>query len=256
MTRGRRFLVVGLCLFLASTSLDWAALEGLAAPEHGHAELESAHAPSASNLAHIGHMTVPSSWEGSEEGVAYSERNHHIAGWLVLLMGCAELSHALRLSSLSWARLLLPAAMTSTGLFLMVWSDHEAWPIGQLSFAETFWGHDHEILQHKAYGLLALFVGTVEVLRRIGKIGHAAWASPLPLMAIIGGLMLFGHSHGAHPSAAKIALHHAIMGTLALTAGSSKLWSSWASAVGASKWELVWAGLIVAIGVQLLMYSE
>ena len=39
--------------------------------------------------------------------------------------------------------------------------------------------------------------------------------------------MLFGHSHGFHPSAQKIAMHHAIMGTMALTAGSSKLFSTW-----------------------------
>ena len=36
----------------------------------------------------------------------------------------------------------------------------------------------------------------IELLRRLGRIGHPAWAAPLPLFAIIGGLMLFGHSHG------------------------------------------------------------
>ena len=32
-------------------------------------------------------------WEGSAKGIAYSERNHHVAGLLVLFMGVAELSH-------------------------------------------------------------------------------------------------------------------------------------------------------------------
>jgi putative copper resistance protein D len=89
--------------------------------------------------------------------------------------------------------------------------------------------------------------------------GHAAWTTPLPLMAIIGGLMLFGHSHGLHPSAQKIAIHHTIMGTMAITAGSSKLWSGWIASprkTGPSKWELLWAGLILLIGAQLLIYSE
>ncbi|NOT97316.1 MAG: hypothetical protein HOP00_13560 [Nitrospira sp.] len=71
--------------------------------------------------------------------------------------------------------------------------------------------------------------------------------------------MLFGHSHGAHPSAYKIAMDHALMGTLAVTAGSSKLFfervRSPSHTVG-SKWELLWAGLIVLIGIQLLIYSE
>ena len=207
---------------------------------------------------HQGHHAASSGWEGSAEGIAYSEQNHHIAGLLVLLMGLAELSHALRSSSFSWTRYLLPAAMTGTGVFLIVWSDHEAWPIGSLSFSQSFFGPDPEIVQHKLYGLLALAVGAIEFIRRLGSTGHAAWTTPLPLMAIIGGLMLFGHSHGYHPSAQKITLHHAVMGAMALTAGSSKLVGGWLgrSNHSASRWEILWAVLILVIGAQLLIYSE
>jgi len=198
-------------------------------------------------------------WEGSAIGIAYSERNHHVAGFMVLLMGIAELSHVLRLSSLRWARLLLPSILVVAGFLIIVWSDHEAWPIGSLTLTETFAGGDYEILQHKMYGILALGVGSVELFRRLGRIGHKAWASPLPLMAIVGGLMLFGHSHGFHPSAQKIAMHHAIMGTMAVTAGSTKLVSTWvmpAERSGSTNWEWVWVSLILLIGAQLLLYSE
>jgi hypothetical protein len=210
---------------------------------------------------HGGHHRAETAdaWEGSAKGIAYSERNHHIAGFMVIVMGLAELSHVLQLSFFQWARLLLPSALVFAGLFLMIWSDHEAWPIGSLSFVETFSGGDHEILQHKIYGLLALGVGGVELFRRLGRIEHKAWASPLPLMAIVGGLMLFGHSHGFHPSAEKIAMHHAIMGTMAVTAGSSKLVSSWVGSTEQStgaRWEWVWVCLILLIGAQLLVYSE
>jgi hypothetical protein len=202
---------------------------------------------------------VAEAWEGSVNGIAYSERNHHIAGLMVMLMGLAELSHVLRLSSLRSARLLLPSALIVAGLFIMVWSDHEAWPIGSLGFVDTFAGGDREILQHKIYGILALAVGSIELFRRLGRIGHKAWASPLPLMAIVGGLMLFGHSHGFHPSAQKIAMHHAIMGMMAVTAGSSKLVSNWvgpAERPGSTNWEWLWVCLIFLIGAQLLIYSE
>jgi len=249
----RRLLVTVLAVF----ALSFGAIEQPLA-QHGVTHQEPA-AGSGSSHEHQGHSTVATEgWEGSVAGIAYSERNHHIAGWLVILMGLAELSHALRLSSLGWARLLLPAAMTCTGFFVMVWSDHEAWPVGTLSFSETFFGHDAEIVQHKTYGILALLIGAVELGRRLGRMGHVAWATPLPLMAIIGGLMLFGHSHGNHPSAHKIAMHHAVMGTMAISAGSSKLWSGFAAraTAGLSKWELLWAGLILLIGVQLLLYSE
>jgi putative copper resistance protein D len=217
---------------------------------------ESPHA-----VGHNGHHndSMIETWEGSARGIAYSERNHHFAGLMVVLMGLAEISHAMRLPSLRWARLLLPSSMLFAGLFVMIWSDHDAWPIGPLSFAETFSGQDYEILQHKIYGILALGVGSVELVRRLGGVGHKAWSSPLPLMAIVGGLMLFGHSHGFHPSAHKIAVHHAIMGTMAVTAGSSKLFSTWlwpANTAASAKWEWLWAGLILLIGMQLLMYSE
>ena len=214
-----------------------------------------------SHGAHEGHdgEGLADAWEGSPEGIAYSERNHHIAGFMVVLMGLAELSHVLRLPSLRWARLLLPSALIAAGVFLFVWSDHDGWPIGSLSLVETWSGRDHEILQHKIYGILALGVGSVELFRRLGRMGKKAWASPLPLMAIVGGLMLFGHSHGVHPSAQKIAMHHAIMGMMAVTAGSSKLVSTWVGGpqrAGSTNWEWVWASLILLIGVQLLIYSE
>jgi len=106
---------------------------------------------------------------------------------------------------------------------------------------------------------LALAVGGVELFRRLGLIWHSVWATPLPLMAIIGGFMLFSHSHGVHPSAHKIAVHHNVMGAIAITAGSSKLFSGWnhpATGPERSKWEWLWAGLILVIGAQLLIYSE
>ena len=226
---------------------------------HDHDEqVASLAAPTVSHH-HADHDAASSGWEGSEEGIAYSERNHHIAGWFVILMGFAELSHALRLPSIAWGRFLLPAAMIFMGVFLMVWSDHEAWPIGPLGFSETFFGQDHEIVQHKIYGLLALTVGSIELFRRLGRMGHQAWATPLPLMAIVGGLMLFGHSHGVHPAAEKITLHHTIMGVLAITAGSSKLWAGFSkpqTSNKASRAEFLWVVLLLLIGGQLLVYSE
>jgi hypothetical protein len=120
-------------------------------------------------------------------------------------------------------------------------------------------GSDREIFQHKSYGILAFAVGTIEFLRRLGWFAHAAWTVPLPLFAIVGGLMLFGHAHGDHPAAYKIGLHHAIMDTMAITAGSSKLVSGWRRRQlirERSYWELIWATLVLVIGLQLLLYSE
>jgi hypothetical protein len=198
-------------------------------------------------------------WEGSARGIAYSEFNHHLAGVFLLLIGLSEVRQALGWPALVWTRFLLPCALTVGGVFLLIWSDHDSWPIGSLTFAQTFFGDDPEIVQHKTYGILACAVGTIEFLRRLGWFAHAAWTVPLPLFAIVGGLMLFSHSHGDHPGAYKIALHHAIMGTMAITAGSSKLLSGWRGRElmrERSYWELMWASLVLLIGLQLLFYTE
>lgn len=207
---------------------------------------------------HPGGGTTPS-WEGSVQGIAYSEFNHHLAGVFILLIGLSEVRQALGWPALVWTRFLLPGAFTVGGIFLLIWSDHDSWPIGSLTFGQTFFGGDSEILQHKVYGILAFGVGTIEFLRRLGWFAHAAWTVPLPLFAIVGGLMLFSHSHGDHPAAYKIALHHAVMGTMAITAGSSKLVSGWRAKqmiTERSYWELIWASLVLVIGLQLLFYSE
>lgn len=214
------------------------------------------------------HASSPSLWEGSAEGIAYSETNHHLAGILVLLIGISELRQALGRPVFPWTRLLLPFSLMTAGIFLLIWSDHEAWPIGSLSLRQSLWGPDPEILQHKVYGVLALAVGCIELLRRLGPMRHSTWAMPLPFFAIVGGLMLFAHSHGVHPAADKIQLHHAVMGLLAITAGSSKLVSGWkkplprsepsipAAGIPGAFLEVTWAVLILLIGLQLLFYSE
>jgi len=243
-------IIVLICVLLSAVPL-WA-------QHDAHGKVSPPEAPVAGQD-HHGAAGDPARWEGSVAGIAYSEFNHHLTGLLVLVIGLSELRQALAVRFWAWTRFFLPGALLASGFFLFVWSDHEAWPIGSLSFMQTFFGSDSEIFQHKSYALLSLMVGTIELLRRLRLMSHAAWVAPLPLFAIIGGLMLFGHSHGFHPAADKIALDHAIMGSMAVTAGSSKLLSDWfrsPSHGSAPRWEILWAGLILLIGMQLMIYAE
>lgn len=197
-------------------------------------------------------------WEGSPEGKAYSNFNHHLAGVFIILIGLSEIRYGVTAAVLAWTRLLLPVFMVSVGVFLLIWSDHEGWPFGS-TFVQAFFTGEWETIQHKWFGTLALVIGLIEWLRRAGQLMGRWWKFPLPAFAIIGGLSLFLHSHGENPLAHKIALHHAIMGIMAVTAGSSKFLSDWKGALvtgGASRWELAWAALVLLIGIQLLIYSE
>lgn len=206
-----------------------------------------------------------SGWDGSAEGKAYSEFNHRLAGAFILLIGLSELHGALGIAAWSWMRFLLPGAMLAAGTYLVVWSDHDAWPIGPQTFMDTFFGGDTRTLQHKIYALLLLVVGTLELFRRSGRLQERYWALPLPAFAVIGGSLLFLHSHSDHPSAHKIALHHLTMGVTALMAGTCLLVSEYSLATADAinsvapshaRWKGAWGILVLIIGVQLLVYAE
>ena len=199
-------------------------------------------------------------WEGSPDGVAYSEFNHHLAAACVVLIGLSELGAACALRSLAWTRFVLPVALLAVGAYLFGWSDHEAWPVGSLTIAQTFVGGDLEIVQHKLYAMLLLGMGTVEGLRWSGKITGPGWVLLLPMLAIFGGLLLFVHDHRHYPGGHAIMMHHLVMGTIAITAGSLRL-ATLAGFGGRSSavhwvWRFAWPGLILLLGVQLLLYTE
>jgi hypothetical protein len=237
----------------------------------GHGSVaDTTSAPHAHGAAGVGQ------WEGSPEGKAYSESNHHLAGFFVLLIGLSELRQSLVPLQLVWSRFLLPFAMLGAGLFLMIWSDHEAWPIGPRSLLETLSGNYGEMTQHKIFGVLLLGVGAVELIRRTGGLNEPLWKVPLPALALVGGLMLFMHAHGPHPAAHTIMINHTVMGALAITAGICKLLadrtgsqaaipayvgmptggSHMLSASIRGRWSLAWSSLILLIGLQLMAYSE
>ena len=220
----------------------------LSSGEHGHS-----------------HLAVPGQWEGSAEGIAYSEFNHALAGIGVIVVGLTEFHLAMGWTALSWVRWLLPASLAGSGVFLLIWSDHLAWPIGPWTLAETLSGKDPEMLQHKLFGILALSVGGVEWLKRLGKLEHWSWSALLPGFALVGGSMLFLHMHGPHPAGHQIQMHHNVMGTMALAGGLAWFVGEWlhgplrpssqeTSQKSISK--VIWAVLVTMIGIQLLFYSE
>ena len=230
-----------------------------------------------SDTGHVvpGHAEAPSNgpqWEGSAEGKAYSELSHQISALCVLLIGFGELRSSLGGRGRDRVMYLLPGALMAAGVWLLIWSDHDAWPVGHMSFGDTFVRATGEIAQHKQYGLLALSVGAIELARRREVLQAPFWLFPLPLFAIVGGLMLFSHDHGAHPATKHIAIHHALMGTAAVAAGIAKALAGWkavrqrgrragvglegAGIRNISWWDLTWSLLVLVIAVQLLLYRE
>jgi hypothetical protein len=148
--------------------------------------------------------------------------------------------------------------MLGAGLYLLIWSDIDIWSLAD-GLIQPFLVSDWEVLQHKLYALLLLSVGAIEWLRRRGRLAHALWRWPLPLFAIAGGALLLPHMHHVLTDARVIELHHRIMGATAILAGSAKLLPDLlrsSSAQERARWELVWAALLLLIGIELLLYIE
>lgn len=189
----------------------------------------------------------------------YSEFNHRFVGLFVLLFGLAELGSVLGFRLPVWPRLVLPSALGVIGGYLLVWSDHNAWPIGPLTFVQTFSGQDPEILQHKLYGVFSSIAAISEMLRRLSWARHPGWAIPLLILGLGGAVLLFFHSHGHHPGNDMIALHHTLLGSFGIGAAVSSGMVAWASGLSpetAKRWELAWAGFVIVMGLQLLLYFE
>jgi hypothetical protein len=225
-----------------------------------HAQSHSTHHSSGDiSIGHDADPTRDDRWEGSAQGTAYSTFNHRFVGVFVLLFGLGELGQALQYQWLSWIRLVLPIALAVIGPYLLIWSDHEAWPIGSLTFLQTFSGQDPEIIQHKFYGVFGSIAAVSETLRRIGWAWHPAWAVPLFILGLGGSLLLFIHSHEHHSGNHMIGLHHALLGSFGVAAAVSNAMVSWASNASkqtVNRWEVAWAGFVTIMGVQLLVYTE
>ena len=70
--------------------------------------------------------SVSAGWEGSVAGIAYSEFNHHLAGIFVLIIGLSEIRQALVMPSGLGPGFFYRAPSHRAGIFLLIWSDHEA----------------------------------------------------------------------------------------------------------------------------------
>ena len=126
---------------------------------------------------------------------APSEFNHHLAGWALIGVGFLVLVSILY-PNYRGLRYFWPALFLLMGLFLLLWSDAEIWPRGNLSWAWLL-HHDHEAGQHKIYALLLMAIGFVEYLRAHGSLTRfwRAWA--FPILAIVGATLLLIHDHTA-----------------------------------------------------------
>ena len=159
--------------------------------------------------------TLSVSSESSDPIKTGSELNHHLAGYALIAIGllviAGQSGDKLRSLQIVW-----PFVFIAFGLFLVIWSDGEMWPRGNLNWLWMV-HHDLEARQHKTYAILLVALGIIEYLRARGKLSRfwRTWA--FSILAVAGVVLLVFHDHHVGPGGADSPEAH-------------KYWISWSIA--------------------------
>ncbi len=190
-----------------------------------------------------------------------SEFNHHLAGLLVLAAGIFIIAEGNIRARRSLARQAWPLCFLLSGLFVLIFSDTELWPFHSQSW---YFGltHHAEVLQHKAFAVLLLALGVIELLRARGTLKAGWWGYVFPAIAMIGSVILLFHDHQGHAHGAdhmegmrRIQSQHlgfAVTGFgIALTKGLAETPFAWRLF-----FKRLFPTLLLVLGALLLMYVE
>src|ERR1051325_1295988 len=142
-----------------------------------------------------GHEEQNKSPEELAEDKRFSEGNHHLAGFFVLLVGLLALIEPWISGRQRWARYLWSFLFLVPGIYLMIWSDPESWPTGDQTLSYVI--HQNlEVLQHKIFSVILLGLAAVEFIRVRRNSPSILLSSVFPVLAGGGALLLLCHVHG------------------------------------------------------------
>lgn len=189
------------------------------------------------------------------EKIEYSEFNHRTAGMGVLFIGFlalgmeAGIARRPNLHAMQW---LWPAGWFLLGGFLFIRNDPESWPWGPIGLLDSW--RDPETLQHQIFVVIVVTIGTIESLRVGRRLNGQGWKFFFPVLGIGAGLLLGLHAQ-VHALTPRVHLQHTVMAVLAVLIGTSKLLRERGTLQGRYG-SLLWAVLLILLGVQLSFYDE
>jgi copper resistance protein D len=185
--------------------------------------------------------------------IAWSEYNHHWSGLFVLAIGLLALLERSGLAR--WGRH-WPLLFIALGVFLVIRSDPEVWPLGDIGLIASL--RDPEVVQHRIFVLLIAGFGLFEWGVRTGRIQRPGAALVFPLLTAAGGMLLLTHSHALSNVKEQLLIEitHVPLALAGITAG----WARWLElrldgrAAAVASW--VWPVAFLVVGVILLLYRE
>ena len=265
----RRFaeveICVGLTLFFAAASLtSTAPAIDVPAPDRvSVAEIVERFSPRWPSFVEPDHTTLtmpPASFvPGSGEVYGHeltdsqlSEFGHHRAGVFILVIAILALLDRM---GVRWARH-WPLGFLVLGVFLMLVSEPEVWPLGPVGFFESL--RDVEVLQHKAVFTLVIAFGLCEWGVNTGRIRDERAALVFPLLVSVGSILLLAHSHPIIDIKDQLLVEmtHTPMALVGVTVASAR----WLQLRGDGRlariasW--VWPAGLLLISMILLLYRE
>jgi putative copper resistance protein D len=185
--------------------------------------------------------------------IAWSEFNHHWSGLFVLAIGLLALLE--RSGIARWGRH-WPLLFIALGVFLLIRSDPEVWPLGDIGFFASL--RDPEVVQHRIFVVLIAAFGLFEWGVRTGRIRRPGAALVFPLLTAAGGMLLLTHSHALSNIKEQLLIEitHVPLALAGITAG----WARWAElrleGRGSTIASWIWPIAFVVVGIILLLYRE
>ncbi|HXX48501.1 MAG TPA: copper resistance protein, partial [Myxococcota bacterium] len=233
----------------------------LTSPDHSELAIVKLQAQLDAEAAAAGTRAAPAYVPGAgiappytAEDIAWSEFNHHWAGIFVLAIGLLALVE--RIWGARWARS-WPLLFAALAVFLLIRSDPEAWPMGDISFWASF--REPEVAQHRVFMAIITGFAFFEWSVRTGRTKSPRASMVMPLLCALGGAILLTHSHalGNVKWELEIEYTHAPLALFGIAAG----WSRWlevrlpgTAAARRASW--IWPTSFAMVGLLLILYRE
>jgi hypothetical protein len=179
---------------------------------------------------------------------AKSLSDHHLAGYMVILLGILAFLECSEVARLPAVRYLWPLPLLGVACFLFFFSD-TAEPWG-LWFFHGDWTHTE--LEHKFLEGAAILIALIELSVRTSWLKGRGWSFIIPSLMVFAGILLVFH-HGNHEPI--VHTEHNWMGSEAMVLGVSKFTANLQSK---PSWVARYAVplMFVVLGLQLVCYIE
>lgn len=196
---------------------------------------------------------MPETPEQASAGQRWSEFNHNVSGLILVAMALLSLLAGTRFAPI--ARL-WPWGFALLGLFVLIRSDAETWPLGPVPFFSRL--GDAEVLQHRIAVLLVFAIALIEFRARAPRNAGSRLAYLFPWLCLVGGGLLLTHNHSGFQLKSQYLtqISHTAMALFAILLGCGR-WLELRLDGGTAVWAgRVASGALLMIGLLLVFYRE